>query len=242
MTEKLQGIVIDVTRHTDRNDIVTLFTRSHGRISFISPVGSGKSARMRRSRLLPLSVIETDVTLRPNAELQRLGTFAPGHVWTDIYFHPVKQILSLFLSEFLNRLLRATMPDENLWDYIFGSLRLLDRMEDGVADFHIAFLISLLPFTGIQPDSTRFHPGMVFDFRSGSFSENIPPHRDYLAGDDASYAARLCRVDFSNVKALRLSGALRSRILEGLLHYYGIHFPGTSNLKSLPVVRDIFHS
>ncbi len=240
MTEKIQGIVIDLTRHNDRLSIVTLFTRSKGRISFLSPIGSGKSARLRQARLQPLAVIEADINFKGNAELQRLGNFALAEVWSNLYFDPVKRLLALFIGEFLNRLLRATMPDEALWDYLLESLRLLDRLQEGVADFHIAFLASLLPFAGIQPDPTGFTPGMYFNMQSGTFSTTQPPHNDYLSGDDAVWAARLCRIDFANIRALKLNGEIRARILKELLKYYSIHYPGTSTLKSLDILHDIF--
>lgn len=241
MTEKFIGIVLDVTKHSDRHDIVTLFTRSRGRVAFLSPTGSGKAGRLRRSRLLPLASIEGDMNFRATTELQRLGTFSPHRVWGDIYFHPAKQLIALFLSEFLNKLLRASMPDKNLWDYILNSLALLDGMKSGFADFHIAFLSSLLPFMGIQPDISQYSPGKLLDMQAGVFTDRMPSHRDFLQGDDARLAAILCKLDFSNMKALKLNSQIRIRILETILRYYGIHYTGTSNLRSLPIIHDIFH-
>ena len=118
MTEKITGLVLDITRHSDRLSIVTLYTRSRGRLSFLSPVGSGKAGRLRQARLQPLAVIEADINFKATSELQRLGTFALHEVWSDLYFDPVKRLIALFLAEFLNRLMRATMPDELMWDYI----------------------------------------------------------------------------------------------------------------------------
>ena len=240
MTEKITGLVLDITRHSDRLSIVTLYTRSRGRLSFLSPVGSGKAGRLRQARLQPLAVIEADINFKATSELQRLGTFALHEVWSDLYFDPVKRLIALFLAEFLNRLMRATMPDELMWDYICDSLRLLDRMHAGVADFHIAFLASLLTFAGIQPDCRDYKPGSIFDMQAGVFVDRLPSHSDYLKGEDAKLAAIISRVNFSNVRALRLNGNLRRQILEQLLHYYTIHFPGTANLRSLDVIHDIF--
>ena len=240
MTEKFQGIVLDIVRHSDRHNIVTLFTRTRGRVSFLSAAGGGKSGRVRQSRLQPLAVIEGDYIFRGNAELQKLGSFSMHRVWSDIYFHPVKRLIAIFLSEFLNRLLRASMPDEALWDYIVGSLSLLDNMKSGIADFHITFLASLLPFVGIQPDHTQYTKGSILDMLAGQFTDRVPSHRDYLQGNDAKLAARLCRVNFSNTRALRLNGELRHRILSTLLRYYGIHYPGTASLKSLEIIHEIF--
>ncbi len=239
MTEKITGIVLDITRHSDRLSIVTLFTRSRGRLSFLSPVGSGKGAKLRQARLQPLAVIEADINFKNTTELQRLGNFSLLDVWSDIYFDPVKRLITLFLAEFLNRLLRATMPDEQMWDYIHDSLRLLDHMRSGVADFHIAFLTSLLTFAGIQPDASVYKPGQVFDMQAGVFTSHMPSHHDYLKGDEARFAALLSRINYTNIRTLRLNGRLRSEILDRLLRYYAIHFPGASNLRSLDVIHDI---
>ncbi len=240
MREKITGIVLDITRHSDRLSVVTLYTRSRGRISFLSPVGTSKGGRLRQARLQPLAVIDADIKFRNTTELQHLGSFSLHEVWSSIYFDPVKRLITLFLAEFLNRLMRASMPDELMWDYIFDSLRLLDRMNAGVADFHIAFLSSLLTFAGIQPDCTDYRPGMVFDMQAGVFVDRLPSHSDYLKGEEARFASLLSRINFSNVRALHLNGNLRHEILEKLLRYYAIHFPGTANLRSLDVIHDIF--
>ena len=240
MTEKFTAIVLDITRHNDKHNIVTAYTRSRGRIVFLSPCGSGRAAKMRQARLQPLAIIEGEMRFSQTAELQKLGAFALHEVWTDIYFHPVKQMVALFLSEFLNRLLKASMPDENMWDYIAASLRLFDGMEKGIADFHIAFMASLLPFAGIQPDASNYEPGMMFDLRAGSFTDNVPPHSDYLKGEEARFASIVGRINYSNVMALRLNREGRRLIVSRLLAYYAIHFPGTATLKSLDVIRDVF--
>lgn len=241
MTEKFTGIVIDITRHTDKHNIVTLFTRSRGRVSFLSPASGGKTGKLRHARLQPLAVIEGDIRFKQNSELQRLGTFSLHTVYTDLYFNPVKQMLAMFLSEFLNRLLRASMPDEAMWDYVYESIRYLDAMDRHLADFHIVFMASLLPFAGIQPDPTDFREGYFLDMQAGVFTSTRPLHRDYLQGEDARLAALLCRINFSNFKVLRLTSEIRMRILERILHYYSLHFPGTGNLKSLSVIHEVFH-
>lgn len=240
MTEKFTGIVLDVTRHTDRHDVVTVFTRARGRVVFLSPSGTGRAGRMRNARLLPLSVIDGEMTFKPTVELQKLGAVTLNTVWRDIYFNPVKQMLAMFLSEFLNRLLRATMPDTELWDYIFGSLRLLDGMERGLGDFHIVFLASLLPFAGIQPDIRDYRPGCYFDFQAGRFTAAMPPHRDWVRGDGAAAVVTLLRINYRNARMLRLDRDARGRLLDGLLRYYAVHYPGTGSLKSLDVLKELY--
>lgn len=241
MREKLNGIIIGVTKYNDRFDVVSLYSRSRGRLSFLSPVGSGKSGNARRSRLLLLSVIETEAIIKPTAELHKLGSFTLKTVWNDIYFHPVKRLMAIFISEFLNRLLIASSPDQSLWDFIYESLSLLDKMDKGLENYHIAFLVSLLSFSGIQPDVSDYREGMIFDMRAGSFSDSVPLHSDYLSGEEARMAYLLSRINFANARVFKLSGNQRFRLLNMLLLYYSQHFPGINNMKSLNVIHDLFH-
>lgn len=240
MAEKINGIVLNVRKYNDHNCIVTLFTRERGRLAFISPSGTGKALNARRARLQPLAILSTDLNFKAGSELQRLGSVTPTEVWKDIYFHPAKSALALFISEFLYRLLNATMPDRQLYDFLVESFRFLDKMKDQVADFHIPFLVSLLTFSGIQPDVSAHKAGYVFEFASGSFVPEFEAKGPSLSGEEAKAVTFVTRLNFSNMKCLRLTSANRRQILYGILNYYSYHFPGLGSLKSPEILREIF--
>lgn len=238
--EKIQGIVIDVVRHTDRNNVITLYTRTRGRISFISPAGSGKNGRMRNARLMPMSVVESDVNFRQNRDLQVLGTVTPYTVWRSIYFNPVKTSIILFLSEFLNRYLRETSPDTATWDFIYSAIRILDSIETGLSNFHIWFLISFLDFAGIAPDMSDYDDGDWLDMRSGITMTEAPLHRDTLDQKETAFLNILSRISIENMSHFRFNGKERRILLEKILYYYSIHFPGMANMRSLDVLSNVF--
>lgn len=240
MAEKINGIILNVRKYNDRNCIITLFTRERGRVACISPVGTGKASNARRARLQPLAVISTDLNFKAGSELQRLGSFTSNEVWSSLYFHPVKNAITLFISEFLYRLLNASMPDQQLYDFLIDSLRYLDTIKNHVEDFHIPFLVSLLSFSGIQPDASGYQPGYVFEFASGSFVPEFEAKHPVLAGEEAKSVNFVSRLNFSNMKSLRLTSVNRRQILYGLLNYYSYHFPGLGSLKSPEVLREIF--
>lgn len=240
MTEKITGIVLNVRKYNDRNNVVTLYTRERGPVSFISPTGNGKASNMRRARLQPLAMVGTDLNYKAGNELQRLGSISSPEIWSDIYFQPEKRVIVLFLSEFLGRLLNASMADPALFDFIVDSLRLLDRLKEGVADFHLAFLVSMLTFSGIQPDSTGGNEaGYVFEFASGSFVPEYEARGITLRGEEAQAITWISRINYRNIKRLRLTNANRRQILSGILNYYSYHFPGLGNLKSLEILRSL---
>lgn len=240
--EHITGIVIDTLRHSDRYNVVTLFTRERGRMAFLSSASGGKTGRMRNARLLPLSVVESEVKIKGNRDMQILGAVAPHAVWRNLYFDPAKSSIVMFLADFLNSFLRQSSPDAALWDYIYASLLSLDSTMEMVANRHIAFLIGLLPHAGIQPDlrGWRTDTRLWLDMREGVVTGIMPLHNDILSEEDTRMLPMLLRMTAANSHKYRLTGLQRRRCLNMLLRYYAVHYPGLDNLKSLSILNELF--
>ncbi len=238
--EKIIGIVTDVVKHSDRHNVVTLFTRHQGRVSLLSSAGAGKTGRMRNASLMPLSVISADINFNPTRELQFLGKFSREILWKDLYFNPIKSAIGIFLSEFLNTYLRHSAPDAALWDYIATAIKRLDTGKRGVANFHIAFLIEFLSFAGIRPDLSEWRGDSWFDMRGGTMSLMPPGHRDTLAPQEAAALPLLARMHLRTAPLFRFTSQQRRELLNVLLRYYSLHFPGLSALKSPAVLAEVF--
>lgn len=238
--EKIRGIVLSSIKHNDRHNIVSLFTETRGRVSFLSPVGSGKSGKIRNARLLPLSVVESEVKFKGNDSLQFLGAVNPIYVWHDLYFHPLKSSITYFLAEFLNKYFKDASQDPVVWKFIVSAIEEFDKTDRSVANFHLWFLIRFLDFAGITPDFTGYRTGDYFDMRGGAPSPFLPAHSDRLSAAETQMLPRLLRMTLTNFHKFRFSASERRQILEKLLKYYSIHFPGLGNLKSLEILSEIF--
>lgn len=238
--EKIRGIVIGVVKHNDRSNVVTLFTRQRGRMALISPAGGGKAARARNSRLMPLSVIESDVSVKETSRLNTLRSPQSLIVWKDIYFNPVKSAIAMFITEFLARYLHDAMPDPLLFDFIVESLKNLDSRKRSAANFHLSFLISFLDYAGVRPDLGDFEPGDWFDMRAGTITAERPFHGNYLTPVQTRYLPLLMRMNRENDWAFRFNRDDRQQILRMLLNYYAIHFPGMASLHSPEVLAELF--
>lgn len=244
MLQRLSGIVLAVVKHSDRHNVVTLFTRERGRVALLAPA-SGRGKGAVKSRLLPLAWIESEVNFKGNRELQNLSAVSTVRVWRTLYFDPVKSSLVMFMSEFLDRLLRTSAPDPATFDYITAFLSCLDTETRSVSNHHIAFLMGMLPFAGIMPTVPEHRElgeegSEWFDMRSAAFSPLRPAHPDRLTPAEGALMLKLLRINPQNASRYRFSGADRSRILGAILRYYDVHLPGTSRLRTLPILRSLF--
>lgn len=238
--EKIRGIVTDILKHSDRHNIVTVFSRDHGRVALLSAAGNGKSARIRNASLMPLSVISADINFNAGRELQFLGRFQRDILWKDIYFNPVKSSISLFISEFLNNYIRNSGADPRLWEFIIRAIEALDRAKSGLGNFHLAFLIEFMEYAGIRPDMTEWRPDGWFDMRGGAMTILPPMHNDVLAPDEVAILLSLGRLNIRSFRVFRMNASQRRELLKGILKYYGLHFPGINNLKSPEILAEVF--
>ncbi len=245
MKQHISGIVLGTVKHSDRHNVTNIYTRERGRMAFLSPAGSSKSSRQTAARLQPLSIIEAEANISPTRDLHILSATIPLKIWKTLYYDPFKSSVVMFLSEFLTKLLREAPSEPRLWDFIANSMSILDATDNRIAaaNFHITFLISLSYMMGIQPDVSEYRDGMEFDMKSGTMAypfSAISHNGIRLDAIKTSFLPTLLRINYANARFFRFSGKERSELIDHILKYYGTHFPGSDNLKSLEIMKEIF--
>lgn len=236
MRTKITGIVLSIVRHSDKHNVVSIYTPTHGRITCLAPAGGTRS---KLPRLMLLSTIDTEINITPTKEMYQLRCYSFAELRPSLYTDPMKMTLAMFLADFLNHLLRETQPDAGIWKFIQGSLSLLD-VAPLSPNFHLVFISAIAPFVGIQPDLENCNTTNWFDLRAGRYTSVAPLHNDFLPPGNSHWPSLLSRLTYYNADCLKLSGEQRYRILEGILHYYAIHIPGIASMKSHHVLREIF--
>lgn len=245
MLEKIQGFVTDIVRHNDRHNVVSLYTRTRGRMSFLVPVGKSKQGKTRNAIIVNMACLAADVNIRGGQELLHLSNPSAIRLWPGIYFNPIKNAVLFFVTDFCNRLLRQSPPDAKLWDFLYYSLEVLDSAPvTRIPNFHIAFLVNLLPFMGIAPSIDNGKGGYIFDMLSGTMVDPDFPsamqRRILLPMRDSEFIPALARINYRNMHLYRFSASERQEVIDGLLRYYSLHLPLPSTLPSLDVLRDLF--
>lgn len=229
-----------VAPYSDKNSIIYMYTEAFGRCSYVISWSRGKRGRMSKALFMPLSVLEIEDVHVPNRELHRLSEvracFPSGRLASD----PVRNVLALFLAEVLYRVVRDKEPDQRLFDYLLGSIRLLDTLEQGIANFHIVFLLGLPRYLGVSPNLNAYREGAYFDLREGVFSDKLPLHRDFLDQRESAFFHRLLRIRYENMALYAFSRQERVLILQRIIDYYRLHLPEFPEIKSLAVFQAMF--
>ena len=240
MLYKTRGIVLHSLPYNDKYIIINMYTEDFGRVSYMATNSHSKKSKVSRALIQPLSVIEMEVEHLNNRDLQRIKEVKTGLPVTQLHFHPVKNALSLFLSEVLYRIIQEKEPNRPLFDYLYRSIKWLDITDKGVANFHLAFLLQLSAYLGIHPNGDSYKKGCFFDLRNGIFSESPPEHNNYLSKEYSIIFERLLRINYENMALYTFTRHERAVIIRHIIEYYRIHLSDFPEIKSLAVMQNLF--
>ena len=142
--------------------------------------------------------------------------------------------IGIFISELLTKVLRDA-EDENkeLYRFLENSLLFFDRMTANVGHFHLQFMLKLSAFLGFQPyDIEELLEQIELDTERGvkfafSFGHKKILNQLYSAPYEAD---------------IEVPTIVKNAVLERVIRYYQLHEEHLGKLKSLIVLREVFHS
>ena len=240
MLTKTQAIVLHSLKYGESKLIVDMFTRMHGRQSFIVSIPKTNKGKMKKQFFQPLTLLEIETDIRPKLQLQKLDDVRLAVPFTSIPFEPDKLAIALFVAEFLYYALRSEQRNELLYDYLENSILWLDGQQNRFANFHLVFLLRLTRFLGFYPNLDDYEDGDYFDLRESEFMRNPPVHRDFLHPEEAQKVQLMMRMDYPTMHLFRMSHQERNRLLEVSLKYYRLHLPDFPEMKSIEVLQALY--
>lgn len=240
MLIKTTAIVLHNIKYGDSKMIVDMFTRAHGRMSFVVSIPKSSKSKLRKQFFQPLSMLSLEYDYRPKVQLQKIRNVALFHPYSSLPFDIDKLTVGMFISEFLYHSLYGEQQNEQMFDYISDSLMWFDSSPSPASNFHLVFMMRLSLFLGFYPNLDDYASGCVFDLRSGSFSSVAPLYSDYLLPEEASQMSLMMRMNYSTMHLFKFTRAQRNRLLDVIVQYYRLHIPGFPEMKSLDVLRNIY--
>ncbi len=238
--EKTRAIVLHRFKYKETSLIVKLFTESAGRVTVLIKGAFNKKSPLRANLFQPMFLLQTELSVSPGREIQWLREASADPDLTDLLFDPAKRSIAIFLSEILYHILREDIAHPELFSFLWHSLQILDRTESGTANFHLVFLLKLTRFLGIQPAMDYSEENHWFDLSTGHFCAFPSEHNIPSVYGKTFFALLQCPLSATN--RLALNETSRNFLLDKILEFYSLHFPGFVFPKSLPVLRKIFSS
>jgi DNA repair protein RecO (recombination protein O) len=240
MLHKTRAIVLYNSNYSDIYSIVHLLTEEFGPVSYLIAKAKGKKTRVPKSVFYPLSILDLEVEHLNLREIQRIKEAKIHIPLVSLLNNPVKSAISIFLVEFIGKVVKEAQADKRLFDYIFHSIRVLDLHEKNYANFHLVFMIRLSQFLGFYPDNNGYVKGMYFDLQNGVFVSCKPGHIHFLNPDESWVFFNLLRMSYENMSNFKFSGRERKDIIYRIVEYYRLHLTNFPEIKSLEILHEIF--
>lgn len=239
MLHKTRGIVFKTTDYSESSVVVQVFTEKFGLQSYLINGVKKPKAKIRSNILQPLHLLDMVVYYKQAGGIQRVAEARQVPVFQSIPYHVVKSSLALFLNEVLYKSIKQQTADEMLFEYLFQSIELLDKLEDGLANFHLHFLLNLSKFLGFYPDRTLEGKADYFDLKEGAFVRSAPAHVFVLQQPHTGYWAAILKSQVNELSDLRMPASERKLILKKILDFYQVHVEGFGTIKSHQVLEEV---
>lgn len=220
--------------------ILKLFTLQHGTTSFI--VKGIKRKKGGSALLQPFHYLELTSNFKADKDLNfgnQVRLSKPSYSLTsDIR----KSTVALFLTEVLNKTLKETAPNEELY-YLTESLIKEYDEKDFTPLFHHFFLTQLIVLLGINPNFGRNKSIDLLNINDGVFEYNPQPGTNYFPLESSQALKQLLGMNFDGLNDLKLDRKVKQELLINLIKYIETQTEiKRGSIQSYKILETIFHN
>ncbi|MDO4758650.1 MAG: DNA repair protein RecO [Rikenellaceae bacterium] len=240
-TYKGRGIVLHTLKYGDSSLVVQLLTDVGGRRSYMVQGVRSRSGRGSKLALFqPAFPVEFE-GLEPSQsqQMHRFKEVRGGFLLQGIPFDVRKSTMAIFIAEVIYRLVKESEQNESLFDFVWNSVAALDSMQEGVANFHLWFLVKLSRLVGFQPGNEH-RAGDWFDIKEGLYVPLRPLHPLHFAPEEASLMSHLMQLSVLELGDLALNRHQRVAFLNAMLTYFGYHLDAIHTVQSVRILQEVF--
>jgi DNA repair protein RecO (recombination protein O) len=237
---KTEGIILHGLKYGDNGRIVTVYTESFGRCSFILQGIHTKKSSNKVNLLQPLFLLEMEVDHKQGRELQRARELRANHPYETVPYDIIKSSQAIFLAEFLFKVLKEEEARPELYHFLSNSFQIFDLLRIGVANFNLYFVFQLTRYMGFAPSENYDKSRPFFDMASGLFVSNKPPHLYFMDPPESSIIVEFMTLSYEEMANLSLTSSQRNQLQIKLIDYFSLHLGIQLHIKSLDVLREMF--
>lgn len=240
MIHSTKGILLHRFKYSDSKLILKILTREFGLQSYLFFASISAKNKSVLNLIQPMYLLDLQVYHKENSSLQKIKELSNAVILKSIPFDIYKQSISLFLAEFLLKVLQDNQKDFELFDFVFKSIKNLDTENENVNNFHLQFLCQMTKFLGILPEDNFSGSRTIFDLGKAKFITGRPNHPNYFNENISLKFSEMLNTDNANKKNLEFTNIQRRELLQGIINFYNLHLERPGKLKSLEVLSQIF--
>lgn len=236
MIEKIDGIILAGMKFGDTSKIIRVFTKEHGKISFIVK-GAYNKKNSYGATLEVLSYI--GITYYPKSNgLNLLSKAEFIQYFTKTVNNNEKLLTALSMLELINITQPEKAINEELFELLLYSINKVNEADKESFHILVRFLISFISVSGFEVDFTlpikEVHKYYFFSLNDGYFlNGNFSGKRFYRI--EASSVKKIKLIN-DNIQDVILSRKEKNEILYFLLEYISFHFEKNIELNSLELL------
>lgn len=239
MLEKTRGIVFHKIKYSESSLIIKVYTEKFGLQTLMARGTRSKKSKLKAGLFQHLSLLDLVIYRNEKKNIHHIKEVKPAYSFSSIPFDIRKSSLIIFMNEVLFKSIKEEEKNETLFRFLYNSIQILDIKKDGIAEFHLLFLLQLSKFLGFFPENNFSEKNQSFDLQEGKFIKTTEASELIINTTSSNYLFQLLSLNYESHNRLKLPGILKNEFLEYLLKYYRIHLPDFGELKSHIVLREV---
>jgi len=241
MLHKTSGIILHTTRYAETSIIAKIYTRHFGLQSYMINGVRNKKSGNKAQLFQPLALVDIVISGTEKNKLKRINEIAVNYHYSDLHLNIIKSAVGIFINEILYKSLKEEHADEDLFEFIFHSLQILDLKQEDYSNFHISFLLQLTKYLGFFPQGEYSDVYSYFDLQEGKYTFHLPKHPYFITAELSQKLYLFLTLTYEDAGLIKMSSTQRNALLQALLVFYRLHVSNFGEIKSLDVLKEIFN-
>jgi DNA repair protein RecO (recombination protein O) len=240
MIIKTKGYVFRTLKYGEHQLITDIFTESNGLLTFIVPGARKGGVHSKGIFLQPLSSLDLIIEVQDGKNLQKIKEIKFDRLFTNIQSDLRKGVIILFLGDVLRHCVKENAPNKELYDFIDANLQFLDQANQGFSNVTIYFLLHLTAHLGFFPVNEWTENDSSLNLKEGYFEPFLEIREYNLEAEPSRLLDQFMNIPLQNISIIKLSRDQRLYLIDKIIWYYRFHLDFFPELKSLPVLKEIF--
>ncbi len=237
MISKSQIIVLHTIKHSDTGVVVQAYSNTLGRCAFYYRSGGKQNKNL--SELHPLNILDIITYSNQGPAMPNIREMTPVENMRSIVTDIRKNAIAIFISELLTKSIREIEPNTDLYTFLSSSILVLNSLPKGVENFHLHFLVHYCKILGFMPLDNYNLTNKYFDFFRAEYT-NLYDKVGCFTERQSFLLHNILTTPVKKIDNISCSGAERADFIKSLLDYLSYHLGGNLEIKSLPVLHEIF--